>query len=75
MKILSKADSEDIRIYFNGILHLRFPRNKNIILQSWIQENTKLFYIKIDIDDQTLKIKYENKEIWSQVLKQLDKIL
>lgn len=75
MKISSKADSENIRIYFNDILHLKFPRNKNIILQSWIQENTKLFYIQIDIDDQTLKIEYENKNIWKEVLNHLDNII
>lgn len=75
MKITSRADSEDIRIYFDNILHLRFPRNKNIILQSWIQKNTRLYYIQIDIENQTVKIEYENKQIWKEVLKQLDKVL
>jgi hypothetical protein len=75
MKITSKADSEDIRIYFDNILHLKFPRNKNLILQSWIQNNTKLYYIQIDIENQTVKIEYENKQTWKEVLKQLDTVV
>jgi hypothetical protein len=72
MNIKAKSDSEDIRIYFDNILHLRFPRNKNIILQSCIQNNTKLYYIQINIDNRILKIEYENKDTWKEVLKLLN---
>jgi hypothetical protein len=72
MDIKAKSDSEDIRIYFDNILHLRFPRNKNIILQSWIQNNTKLYYIEINVDHRIIRIEYENKDTWKEVLKLLN---
>lgn len=47
MKIEAKSDSEDVRIYINGLLHLRFPRDKNIKIQSWIEGHSKRFIIEI----------------------------
>jgi hypothetical protein len=73
MKIKAKSDSENIRIYFNNILHLRIPRDKNILLQSWIKTDTKLFYIKLILPSNSFKIEYEDENIWKEVLNLLDK--
>jgi hypothetical protein len=74
-KISSFSDSENIRIYINDILHLRLPRDKNIKLQSWITNSSKLFYIEIWCVNHSDKIEYEDKEIWISVLKELDSII
>jgi hypothetical protein len=73
MKIKAKSDSENIRIYFNNILHLRIPRDENILLQSWIKTNTKLFYIELILPSNSFKIEYEDENIWKEVLNLLDK--
>lgn len=75
IKISSKSDSENIRIYFNNILHLRIPRDKNIKIQSWIDYSTKLYYIDIWCVSHSDKMEYESRELWEGILKELDNII
>ena len=72
MNITIKADSEDIRIYVDKLLHLRFPRDKNIIVHSWIEGHSKAFYISLDVNGRKEVVIYDSKEMWEKVLKVLD---
>jgi hypothetical protein len=72
MNITIKADSEDIRIYVDKLLHLRFPRDKNIIVHSWIEGHSKAFYISLDVNGRKEVVIYASKEMWEKVLKVLD---
>jgi hypothetical protein len=73
MTVTSKSDSEDIRIYINGILHIRIPRDKNIKIRSWIEGHTKLYKIDIWCAKHSDFITYDNEVLWKKVLKELDK--
>ena len=71
-KVTCRSDSEDIRIYIDGILHLRFPRDKNIKIQSSVEGHTKSFVIEIWCAGHTDHITYDNKSIWSKILRLID---
>jgi len=73
MNVECKSDSEDIRIYIEGTLHLRIPRDKKIKIQSWIEGHSKLYIIEIWCVKHSDYIEYDNKELWGKVLKLLDK--
>jgi len=73
MLITATSDSEDIRIYFKNILHLRIPRNENIIIKSYVQINTRMNYIEIKIPNNFILLEYEDENIWKEVLNLLDK--
>lgn len=72
MKIEAKSDSEDIRLYIDGTLHLRFPRDKNIKIQSWIEGHSKLYVIEIWAKGHQDHMAYDNKPMWEKILKLLD---
>ena len=71
-KVTCKSDSEDVRIYIDDILHLRFPRDKNIKIQSWVEGHTKSFMIEIWCAGHSDYMAYDNQELWGQVLKLID---
>ncbi len=71
-KVKAKSDSEDIRIYIDGVLHLRLPRDKNIRLQSWIEGHTRTFVIELTIHGNSDVVVYDNRRIWERVLELLD---
>lgn len=73
MKITAKSDSEDIRIYINGILHLRIPRDKNMMIQSWVEGHTKRWIIQFTVKKQQDYVAYDNRGMWKKMLKILDK--
>jgi hypothetical protein len=73
MLITAISDSENIRIYFDNKLHLRIPRNENIIIKSYIQLNTRLHYIEIRFNNNNVLLEYELEENWIEVLNLLDK--
>jgi hypothetical protein len=73
MLITASSDSENIRIYFNTKLHLRIPRNENIIIKSYVQINTRMNYIEIKIPNNFILLEYEDENIWKEVLNLLDK--
>jgi hypothetical protein len=70
--VTCKSDSEDIRIYIDGLLHLRMPRDKNIKIQSWIEGHTRTYMIEIWCKNHQDLMEYDNKILWSNVLKVLD---
>lgn len=75
MVITCKEDSEDIRIYINNILHIRIPRDKNMILHSWVEGNSKTFIIETICFGDKQKFVYDNRYMWENILLLLDKSL
>lgn len=73
--VKAKSNSDDVRIYINGILHLRFPRDANNKIHSWIDGGNKMFKIKIWCKNHSEYVSYDNKDIWQKVLKLLDQHL
>ncbi len=73
LKVEAKSDSEDVRIYINGLLHIRFPRDKNVTLHSWIEGHSKRYVIDIFSKGHTERVSYDNRIIWEKVLRLIDK--
>ena len=72
MKIRCKSDSKDIRIFIDGILHLRLPRDKNIKLQSWVEGHSKTYSIQLWCIEHSSVLVYDNKKTWKKILKLLN---
>lgn len=73
MKVTSRISRDSIKIYFDGILHLHFLRDKFLCMQSWYYSCEQMFYIQIDLVGETITCEYDNKELWVDILKELDK--
>lgn len=71
-RIEAKSDSEDIRIYIDGLLHLRLPRDKNIKIQSWVEGHTKTYVIEIWCAGHSDFMVYDDGARWARILKLLD---
>ena len=75
LKVTASSDSEDVRIYINDLLHVRFPRDKNTTVTSYVHGHKKLYVISIKSKGIKSKIEYDCKPLWKSVLKLLDKHL
>ena len=73
MKVTSRSDSEDIRVYIDCILHIRLPRDKNITLHSWVEGHSKKYLIEIHSKNHSSLFEYDNKKLWVDVLAQFEK--
>ena len=71
-KVTCRSDSEDIRIYIDGILHLRFPRDKNIKIQARVEGHSISFVFEIWCAGHTDHITFDNNSIWSKILRLID---
>lgn len=74
-KVTCRSNSEDVRVYINGVLHLRFPRDKNVKVQSWIDGHKKSHSILIRTRKHSEVVVYDNLVLWEMVLGELDKHL
>jgi hypothetical protein len=72
MKATCKSDSEDIRIYIDGVLHIRIPRDKTTKLHSWVEGHTKLYSIEIWCVGYSYIYQYDNRELWEKILNLFD---
>ena len=75
MNVTSNADSERIKIYIDGILHLRIPVDINTKIQSWREESSGLYVIEIWCIRHTERLEYEERQLWIKILAILDKLL
>lgn len=65
-----------VGIYINDLLHVRFNRKNYIGLQSWIDgDSQKKYSIEFHFTGHSFYTDYDNKEIWSEILKELDEKL
>lgn len=75
MKVTLKRDSEAFKIYFDGILHIRFPVSNTITIQSWVERTNGFHVIEITSNTSKIKSEYESKATWVKVLNLLNKHL
>ncbi len=77
-KITCKVDYREIKVFINDILHIRFPRNKPIVFQSWYESTEKLSRIyKIEIINAELSAEfhYDCFDTWKQIIEIFNKSL
>jgi len=70
--ITSLFEADNVKIYVNGILHLWFDRNELVGIQSWTEAATK-FKIEYFFKTTSIICEYTDKEMWEEILKQIDK--
>lgn len=63
----------DIRIKFNGILHVHIPKAKYLGLQSW-RDGDNNFSIEYHLIGGNIICEYDTIEKWTFILDELDKI-
>lgn len=72
VEITSKSEFNRIKIYINNLIHISIPKDNNTKIQSWYEDKT-LYKIEIYNSKHLDEYHYEKYEIWSDVLKELDK--
>lgn len=74
MIISSRIQHASFKIYVNDILHIHFMRDKFIGLQAWQYETEDLFYIEITLENGVITCDYDKREMWVNILKELNKL-
>lgn len=74
MDITLKTEYNVVKIYFNGIIHLRFNRPSLVGFQSWSCDSGK-WAICYTFESNTITCEYDSAEKWKAVLKLLDEKL
>ncbi len=75
MKVELKIKGSDVKIYIDGILHLRFVQQQLIGIQSW-KEGPSWFSIEYYFKEaKPILCAYDNIDKWKAVLKQIDEKL
>lgn len=69
----SKTDINLSKLYIDGILHVAFVRVKFLALSSWKDYNK--YSIELVLCDGKICLEYDNKELWMNVLKELEGVL
>lgn len=69
----AKSSSTDIRIYIDGLLHIKIPKDRNTKINSWIEKDSKIYNIEIWSVGHTVGLEYDTKELWCEILELLDK--
>jgi hypothetical protein len=76
--ITYSVDYYKIKIFFNEILHICFPRNKPIVFQSW-QEGTEkdsiVYKIELKNGEVSAELDYDNFENWKEIVNIFNKVL
>ena len=77
-KVTSKNLDGTLRIYIDGILHLRIYNGvllENTDLQSWIDDtrSPRMYCIELYHRKKAILLEYDDKELWEKILKILDK--
>jgi hypothetical protein len=63
-----------LKIYLDSKMHL-FIKSEVIAIHSWIDESkNRLYKIEYSVKDKSILTEYVDIKIWSEILKQLDKI-
>lgn len=77
LSITGRGNSQDIRIYIDGIVHIIFPRHPNTCLQSWVEgrRGNTLYKIELQSPAANDQYHYESRDVWKKVLELLDEFL
>lgn len=75
-KVEAKLVNTRLRVYIDESLHLSIPTNNGVSLHSYVIGKMGTpgcnYHIDITSDEHTTEISYIRKEIWHEVLKQLE---
>ncbi len=72
MDLTSKEDSDYVKIYVNGLLHLHFLRKYYRGMSSY---NNGVYTIELALQDQNITLEYHKREHWEAMLGVLDDLL
>lgn len=77
MKVTLKKTLKNFKIYIEGLLHVNVPIEEYSGIQSWLEgDNTHTYYIEYYLkNNQTILCEYEDRKLWEEILKQIDKNL
>lgn len=67
-----ESDYSDVRVYINGLLHVHFIRSRYIGCQAYYNGSkvNKIYVLELFLEGATIKLEYDNKETWVEMLKQ-----
>ena len=76
-KIHATRSHQNLRIYINDLIHIDLPIKEHNGLQSWLEGSDRRryfiqFYRKIG---EPIILEYEDRNIWEEILKVIDKNL
>ena len=74
MQITSKIESASVKVYANDILHIHFMRDQFVGLQSYQYGAEPMFYIEITLEGGVISCDYDQREMWINILAELDKV-
>ena len=63
-----------IKVYINDLLHITIYRKRLSGMQAWVDKGFR-YVIEFTLSDGSLKIEYDNKELWEEVLTKIDPYL
>ena len=77
MNVTLKKTLENLNIYIEGLLHVNIPIKEYSGMQSWLEgDNAHTYYIEYYLKNgQTILCEYEDRKLWEEILKQIDKNL
>lgn len=71
MEINFKISFNNLKIYFDNILHLKIDINKLVGIQSWKRKHK--YFIEYTFDNNTtIECEYDSRDKWEKILKYLD---
>lgn len=71
IKVTSTCEQDYLRVYFNGVMHLSLYIGGLVGVQSYV-ESASWYCIEYTFEKGAMiRSQYDNKEVWSEVLKQI----
>ena len=76
-KVTAKKDFRSFRVYIDGLLHMCVPTQEFAGLKTWVDgDDNCTYFIEFNLKSGgLLTTEYESKELWVEILKQLDDII
>jgi len=70
VNIQVKVEYDRLKVYINDLLHLHINTKGGLHIQGWVDNN--LYMIEYTSPAGRVKSEYEKKEIWEEILKQIN---
>lgn len=71
MSVTLKSQGTNFKLYIDNTLHIYLDCNRLLSIQSWISSDGWYY---IEFNGCGLKASYDNKKLWKEILRQLDKL-
>jgi len=77
MDVTIKKTLKNFKVYIKGLLHLTFPINEYSGIQSWSNgDDSYTYMIEYHLKSgKSILCEYEDRQLWEEILKQIDKNL